>query len=134
MSDSPGFISIPSESLDGTLPESQGPPLSRNHIFHHARLYHGTSAELQPGDSLTAGPDNLTFSTPNIEEARRYAAIRAKQAGVKGSGHVYEVATEPGDRSTLMVKNGSAVTDKSGKPYIVSKGKVSIKRKLPPNA
>lgn len=122
-----GFISIPVEPL-GDSSEAK-PLLTRSHIFHSARLYHGTAAQLKPGDELISDGAGQTFSTPNIEEAKRYAKEAAEKAGKKHSGYVYMVEPATGDRHIINSGTGH-IKDKSGKPYIVSKGAVKVKTRV----
>jgi len=121
------FISVPSESLGGG--SEAKPLLTRNHIFHSARLYHGTSAQLKPGDELSPDGAGHTFSTPNIEEAKKYAKDAAEKSGKKHSGYVYMVEPAAGDRHVINSGAGH-IKDKSGKPYIVSKEAVKIKTRV----
>lgn len=77
-------------------------------------LYHGTSEHLSPGTNVrpskplrvpvtkvgavtTYRDTKIAFATPDLDEAKAYAADRAQHEG-RLFGHVYEVEPHPDDQ------------------------------------
>ena len=70
--------------------------MSTQDNLNPVQFYHGTNAELSPGAHIVPGKERETYglehayATPNPEQARRYAGMKA--ADKEGSSpHVYQV-------------------------------------------
>jgi Rifampin ADP-ribosyl transferase len=100
------------------------------------QLFHGTHAELKPGQAIEPmtpepfnGAHKVAYATPDIQEAEGFAAHRAHQNNQE-MGHVYEV--EPiGKTNTLNVSRLFPPYETGNNvPYVESKQGFKVKGKV----